>query len=104
MYGGSNFNSIDARSIVTLKDKMGQSSLRLAKNYDPNLEEGDQKMTQVVKQELEDKKEKERLQAERELRENTVYPKGEEGPDEAGKAPKKSNWLEKIRQEQLERE
>ncbi len=57
-------------------------------------------MTQAVKQELEDKKEKERLQAERELRENTVYPKGEAGPDEAAdKAPKKSNWLEKIRQE-----
>ena len=108
MYGGSAFNSIDARSYTSQKQILAIGSLKLPQTYDPSLE--NQKMTEAVKHELEEKKEKERKLAERELRENTVYP-GEvtEEPDQneeskEGVSPKKSNWLEKIRQEQLERE
>lgn len=72
IYGGSAFNSIDARSYTSQKQILAIGSLKLPQTYDPSLE--NQKMTEAVKHELEEKKEKERKLAERELRENTVYP------------------------------
>ena len=62
MYGGSNFNSIDARSYTSQKQILGIGSLKLPQQYDPSLEHNshEQKMTEAVKQELEEKKIKER--------------------------------------------